>query len=132
LKYFYNFIFYFRTKDATYNPDDGFVKMYIRGRPVQVNKIQKIKIEIIFAKTLNRLKNRTVSIQYNACYIDAHKKDGRRYPIDSIANCYYRFFSYMTPYLICQKKPQVPSSTVHLQYGIFKSCGFTDMIGYTK
>ena len=30
------FYFIFRTKDASYNQDDGSLRMYIRGRPVQL------------------------------------------------------------------------------------------------
>jgi len=37
----HNVNYHCRTKDATYNPDDGYVKMYIRGRPVQVTDIFK-------------------------------------------------------------------------------------------
>ena len=37
LFYFFFFSFCFRsTKDASYNPEDGSVRMYIRGRPVQL------------------------------------------------------------------------------------------------
>ena len=28
--------FFFSTKEASFNPEDGYVKMYIRGRPVQL------------------------------------------------------------------------------------------------
>ena len=31
-----SFLFPFRTKDASYNQDDGSLRMYIRGRPVQL------------------------------------------------------------------------------------------------
>jgi hypothetical protein len=44
LKYFYFFLF--RTKDATYNPDEGYVKMYIRGRPVQVKSTKNLYFKI--------------------------------------------------------------------------------------
>jgi len=44
LKCFY--FFCFRTKDATYNPDEGYVKMYIRGRPVQVKSTKNLYFKI--------------------------------------------------------------------------------------
>jgi hypothetical protein len=69
-------------------------------------KYKKLKLKLFLPKL--RIDSKTEQSVFNTMLVNALKKDGGRYPIDSIANCYYRFFSYMTPYLICQKKLKYP------------------------